>query len=86
MTQQDDSGGAANWDVLKSFDGPLYAEMARTALEAAGIPCIIKKDFFGSAYGVQGTTHTGLETKLLVPRDRLNEGKRIIREMGIDED
>jgi|GEM_PF-1403398 len=86
MTQQNDASDAANWVLLRSFEGPLYAEMAQTALEAAGIPCIIKKDFFGSAYGVQGTTHTGLETKLLVPGDQFEKGKKIIQEMGIDED
>ncbi len=86
MTEQTKQNRPADWVVLESFNGPVFAEMAKVALEAEGIPCFIRKDFLDSAYGVQGTGHPGLATNLLVPQEHLEQGRQILDRMGSDED
>ncbi len=72
------------WKVVHTFDGPVYAEMAEAAVREAGIPCLLKKNFFNSAYGVQGTDGMGLRSQLLVPADREEEARDLIAGMTSD--
>jgi len=70
------------WIELRSLPGPIFAEMAKEILQDAGIPCVLKKDFMASAYGVQGAElNPGEMPQLLVPENRAEEASRILEDM-----
>lgn len=74
-----------NWVKLRAFSGPVFAEMAKAALDEAAIPCILRKDFLTSAYGVGATTNAGFQTILLVPDGCLDVARETLAGM-IDDD
>ena len=76
---------STNWVKLRAFSGPVFAEMAKAALDEAAIPCILRKDFLATAYGVEATMNAGLQTILLVPDDCLEIARETLAGMVDDE-
>ena len=66
------------WVELHRFPGSVYAEMLKEPLANNDIQCLLRKDLFSSAYGIQGTEAGGLETTAFVPEHTLKEAKIIL--------
>ncbi|RMF62728.1 MAG: DUF2007 domain-containing protein [Calditrichaeota bacterium] len=81
LPEEEQPGSDFKWVVLHAFPGPVYAEMVKETLQRHDIPCLVKKDFFSSAYGAHGTSAGGLETVILVPEERREESEHLLVQM-----
>jgi len=72
------------WVEIGTFQGPVFAEMAKDALEQNNIPCLLNKSFWNSAYGVSGTNMAGMSVKVMVPQENEVEGRDILSSL-VDE-
>lgn len=77
----DDVPGEIDWVKLHPLPGTIYAEMVKEVLDQQGIPNIIRKTFMSSAIGATGSDLGGLETVLLVPKERVDEAESILHQM-----
>ena len=69
------------WIALHSLPGIVYAEMAKVAIENAGIPCYLKQDVITGALGSKGAGAVGAEVILFVPEEHKEKAEKILHEM-----
>lgn len=67
------------WVKLSPVRGTVLADMIKNLLEQNGIPCIVKKSFFGSAYGGMSTGLSGFESIVLVPKAQRGEAEQLMQ-------
>jgi len=73
--------GEIDWVKLHPLPGTIYADMVKEVLDQQGIPNIIRKTFMASAIGASGSEMGGLESIILVPRERKEEAESILHQM-----
>lgn len=66
------------WVEVGKFQGPVFAEMAKGALEQKDIPCLLNKTFLSSAFGVDSTNTAGMTAKIMVPESKVEESREIL--------
>ncbi len=66
------------WVEVGSFQGPVFAEMAKDTLEQNNIPCLLNKTFLSSAIGVHSTNTPGMTVKIMVPASKIAECREIL--------
>ncbi len=78
----DESNGSRwhneKWVEVGTFQGSVFAEMAKEMLRQNDIPCFLKKAFLSSAYGIHSTTNVGMTVKVMVPESRKAESRDIL--------
>jgi hypothetical protein len=52
--------------VLKSFDNPIAANLAKTKLDAYGIPCFLSEENLGNLYPIQSARFSGVRLHLFL--------------------